>query len=151
MFYSTDISVTLWIINKDKKNNLKKKDVRSTENQILFFDLRRRGIEIEKYIELNSDERSNVKQIYTNWKSNNFQKTYKDIGEYCYSASLEEIKKNNYSLITSEYVKFINKETDINYDKEMKQIQKNFKNLLEEEKEVNQLLKSAFKKLGHEI
>ncbi|WP_440913327.1 type I restriction-modification system subunit M [Candidatus Pelagibacter sp.] len=151
MFYSTDISVTLWIINKDKKNNLKKKDTRSTENQILFFDLRRRGIEIEKYIELNSDERSNVKQIYTNWKSNNFQKTYKDIGEYCYSASLEEIKKNNYSLITSEYVKFINKETDINYDKEMKQIQKNFKNLLEEEKEVNQLLKSAFKKLGHEI
>ena len=33
----------------------------------------------------------------------------------------------------------------------MKQIQKNFKNILEEEKEVNQLLKSAFKKLGHEI
>ena len=149
MFYSTDISVTLWIINKDKKNNLKK-NIRSTENQILFLTLEE-GIEIEKYIELNSDERSNVKQIYTNWKSNNFQKTYKDIGEYCYSTSLEEIKKNNYSLITSEYVKFINKETDINYDKEMKQIQKNFKNLLEEEKEVNQLLKSAFKKLGHEI
>ena len=82
MFYSTDISVTLWIINKDKKNSLKKKNIRSTENQILFFDLRRKGIEVEKYIELNSDERTNVKQIFTNWKSNNYKKIYEDIGEY---------------------------------------------------------------------
>ena len=78
MFYSTDIGVTLWIINKDKKNNLKKKYKKHRKSNIIF-DLRRRGIEIEKYIELNSDERSNVKQIYTNWKSNNFQKTYKDM------------------------------------------------------------------------
>ena len=33
----------------------------------------------------------------------------------------------------------------------MKLIQKNLKDLLEEEKEVNKLLKSAFKKLGHEL
>ena len=151
MFYSTDISVTLWIINKDKKNILKKKDTRSTENQILFFDLRRRGVEIEKYNELNSDERTNVKKIYNSWKSNDFKKTYKNIGEYCYSASIDEIKKNDYSLITSEYVKFINKETELDYKKEMKLIQKNLKDLLEEEKEVNKLLKSAFKKLGHEL
>lgn len=151
MFYSTDISVTLWIINKDKKNNLKKKNTRSTENQILFFDLRRKGIEIEKYIELNSDEITDVKQIYSNWKSNNFKKTYRDIGEFCYSASLDEIKKKDYSLVTSEYVKFINKENEINYDKEMKIIQKEFKSLLKEEEETKDLLKSAFKKLKYEI
>ena len=151
MFYSTDISVTLWIINKDKKNSKKKKDTRSTENKILFFDLRRKGSEVEKYIELNSDERTNVKKIYSNWKSSSFEKTYKDIGEYCYSASIDEIKKNDYSLITSEYVKFINKESEIDYDKEMKVIQKDFQNLLKEEKSAKDLLKSAFKKLNYEI
>ena len=113
--------------------------------------MRRKGSEVEKYIELNSDERTNVKKIYSNWKSSSFEKTYKDIGEYCYSASIDEIKKNDYSLITSEYVKFINKESEINYDKEMKVIQKDFQNLLKEEKSAKDLLKSAFKKLNYKI
>tara|TARA_B110000483_G_C18166460_1_gene531494 strand:- start:288 stop:1865 length:1578 start_codon:yes stop_codon:yes gene_type:complete len=151
MFYSTDISVTLWIINKDRKNSTKIKNIRNRNNEILFLDLRRKGKEFEKYIELSSDEITNVKNIYNNWKSNNSKKKYEDIGEYCYSASIEEIKKNDYSLITSEYVKFINKDSNINYDKEMKVIQKDFKDLIKEEENIKNSLKEAFKKLGYEI
>mgnify|MGYP006142262121 FL=1 len=151
MFYSTDISVTLWIINKDRKNSTKIKNIRNRNNEILFLDLRRKGKEFEKYIELSSDEITNVKNIYNNWKSNNSNKKYEDIGEYCYSASIEEIKKNDYSLITSEYVKFINKDSNINYDKEMKVIQKDFKDLIKEEENIKNSLKEAFKKLGYEI
>ena len=113
--------------------------------------MRRKGKEFEKYIELSSDEITNVKNIYNNWKSNNSNKKYEDIGEYCYSASIEEIKKNDYSLITSEYVKFINKDSHINYDKEMKVIQKDFKDLIKEEENIKNSLKEAFKKLGYEI
>ena len=107
--------------------------------------------EVEKFIELNSDDIRDVKNVYSKWKSNNFKKEYKNIGEYSYSASIEEVKKNDYSLITSEYVKFVNKESSINYDKEMKIIQKDFKELLNEESKANSLLKSAFKKLGYDL
>ncbi|HHT9139094.1 MAG TPA: type I restriction-modification system subunit M, partial [Candidatus Wunengus sp. YC60] len=48
MFYTTDISVTLWIINKNKKSrsveiNEKPKKYRDRQNEILFMDLRRIG------------------------------------------------------------------------------------------------------------
>ena len=62
MFYTTDISVTLWILNKNKKErtieqNGKIKKYRNRESEILFMDLREIGIPFEKkYIQF-SDER----------------------------------------------------------------------------------------------
>jgi type I restriction enzyme M protein len=61
-FYTTDISVTLWILNKNKKArtveiNGKQKNYRDRENEILFMDLRRWGQEFEKqFIELTEEE-----------------------------------------------------------------------------------------------
>ena len=41
MFYSTDISVTLWILNQNKKGGLyHKRQLRNREGEILFVDLR---------------------------------------------------------------------------------------------------------------
>jgi len=53
LFYTTDISVTLWIINNNKKERqVKQNDVaknyRNREEEILFMDLRQTGIPFEK-------------------------------------------------------------------------------------------------------
>ena len=53
MFYTTDISVTVWIFNKNKKArvvNKNGKDIkyRDRTNEILFMDLRQMGIPLEK-------------------------------------------------------------------------------------------------------
>lgn len=41
MFYTTDISVTLWILNNNKKaGTVNGRKVRSRKNEILFVDLR---------------------------------------------------------------------------------------------------------------
>lgn len=53
MFYTTDISVTLWIINKNKKTRTvqlpdSKRNYRDRQHEILFLDLRERGIPFEK-------------------------------------------------------------------------------------------------------
>ena len=69
-FYTTDISVTLWILNKNKKArtveiNGKQKNYRDRENEILFVDLRRWGQEFEKqFIELTEDDIAKVAQNY---------------------------------------------------------------------------------------
>ena len=58
LFYTTDISVTLWVLNKNKKarvveQNGKLKRYRNREDEILFMDLRQMGSPYEKkYIEL---------------------------------------------------------------------------------------------------
>jgi type I restriction enzyme M protein len=157
MFYSTDISVTLWIINKNKQarsveHNGEMVKYRDRQNEILFIDLRRKGEEYEKkYIQLTEDNIREVVLTYHNWQREGFEKTYKDIPEYCHSANLIEIEKNNFSLIPSKYIKFIDRDSNIDYDKEMKRIQKQFTSILAEEKDSQEKLMEAFKHLGYEI
>jgi len=157
MFYTTDISVTLWILNKNKKEkcikiNNEQKSYRNRENEILFMDLRRWGSEYEKkFIELTFDDISKVSQNYHNWQQADYRSTYKDIPEFCHSASFDEIKENNYSLILSKYVEFVDRDSHIDFDTEMKRIQTEFKILLKEEKDSQQELLNAFKGLGYEI
>lgn len=156
-FYTTDISVTLWILNKNKKArtvelNGKMKNYRDRSTEILFMDLRRWGQEFEKmFIELTDDEIAKVAENYHNWQQVNNGTTYKNIPEYCYSANFEEIEANNFSLVPSKYIKFIDRDSEIDFDTEMKRIQKDFKTLLKEEKQSQEQLINAFKTLGYEL
>lgn len=156
-FYTTDISVTLWILNKNKKQgtveiNGVEKNYRNREREILFTDLRRWGsIYEKKYIELTSDDIANVAANYHNWQQTEFTETYKDIPEYCKSASFEEIEANDFSLVPSKYIEFIDRDSSIDFDTEMKRIQVDFRELLKEERESQDQLLNAFKTLGYEL
>lgn len=157
MFYSTDISVTLWILNKNKKartveHNGEMVKYRDRQNEILFIDLRRWGSEYEKkFIQLTTDDIQKVAENYHNWQRVGHEKTYKNIPEYCYSANLEEVEKNGYSFTPSKYIEFTDADSTIDFDKEMKRIQKEFKTLLAEEVKSQNELRDAFKGLGYEI
>ena len=157
MFYTTDISVTLWILNKNKKEKIinigdEVHSNRNREGEVLFVDLRQWGNEYEKmYIELNPEDIQKIVNNFHNWRKIDYKKTYKNVPEYCYSASFEELKANDFSLIPSKYIEFINRDIEINYDAEMKRIQKEFKTLLTEEKKSQEQLIDAFKVLGYAL
>jgi len=156
-FYTTDISVTLWILNKNKKArtveiNSKQKNYRDREKEILFVDLRRWGQEFEKqFIELTEEDIAKVALNYHNWQQTDFKKTYKNVPEYCYSANFEQLQANDFSLVPSKYIEFIDRDSEIDFDTEMKRIQKDFKTLLKEEKQSQDQLINAFKILGYEL
>jgi type I restriction enzyme M protein len=156
-FYTTDISVTLWILNKNKKArtieiNGKLKNYRNRENEVLFVDLRRWGTEYEKmFIELMPEDIAKVAENYHNWQQADYKTTYKNVPEYCYSASFEQIQANDFSLVPSKYIEFVDRDSQIDFDTEMKRIQKNFKVLLEDEKQSQTQLINAFKTLGYDI
>jgi type I restriction enzyme M protein len=157
MFYSTDISVTLWILNKNKaartvEKNGKTIKYRNRKDEILFMDLRRRGSEYEKkYIQLTSEDIANIVDNYHNWQREGFKETYKNIPEFCYSANIEEIGKNNFSLIPSRYIEFVDRDNNIDYDKEMRRMQKSFNAIFTDENNSQKELLKAFKKLGYGI
>jgi type I restriction enzyme M protein len=68
------------------------------------MDLRRWGSPVEKkFIELTSDDREKVVQNYHNWQQEDYKTTYKDVPEFCYSASFDELKEKNFSLKKLEY------------------------------------------------
>jgi type I restriction enzyme M protein len=156
-FYTTDISVTLWILNKNKKQRTdntkeKPKSYRDRTGEILFMDLRRWGSEYEKkYIELTEDDIQQVALNFHNWQQADYETTYKNVPEFCKSASFEDLKANDFSLVPSKYIEFVDKDSGIDFDTEMKRIQQDFKTLLQVEKDSQAQLISAFKTLGYEL
>ena len=156
-FYTTDISVTLWILNKNKKQRIdnikeKLKNYRDRTGEILFMDLRLMGSEYEKkYIELTEDDIEQIALNYHNWQQVGYETTYKDMPEFCKSASFEDLKANDFSLVPSKYIQFVDRDSGIDFDTEMRRIQQDFRELLKEEKESQDQLINAFKTLGYEL
>ena len=74
MFYTTNISVTLWILNKNKKSrnieiNGENRKYRNREREILFMDLREIGIPFEKkYIQFSDENIEKIAKTYHNWQ-----------------------------------------------------------------------------------
>lgn len=101
LFYTTDISVTLWILNKNKKarvveQNGQVKRYRNREDEILFMDLRQMGSPYEKkYIELTEEDRARVTSVYHNWQQEGYENTYENVPEFCYSASFDEVEEKD--------------------------------------------------------
>lgn len=157
LFYTTDISVTLWILNRNKEEreveqNGTVKKYRNRKNQVLFMDLRQMGSPYEKkYIELTPEDRDKVTEVYHNWQQEGYEETYKDILEFCYSATLDEIAEKGYTLVPSRYIEFVNRDENIDFDTKMKSLQAELKDLLEQEEKLKADLLDVFKELGYEI
>ena len=116
LFYTTDISVTLWILNKNKKarvveENGEVKRYRNREREILFMDLRQMGSPYEKkYIELTEEDRAKVTGVYHAWQQEGYEETYQNVPEFCYSASFEEVAEKGFTLVPSRYIEFVNRD-----------------------------------------
>lgn len=153
MFYTTDISVTLWILNKNKKAQSKKvgddtRNYRNRSGEILFMDLRQMGEPFEKkftqFSEVNIQEVSNT---YHQWQTTPID----NIPEFCYTASLDEVVKKDYSLVPSKYIEFVNRDENIDFEDKMKALQNEFAELLQAEVQSKNDLLTVFKELGYEI
>jgi len=157
MFYTTNISVTLWLLNKNKKartielnGNIKK--YRNREREILFMDLRQAGIPLEKkFIQFADEDIKKATTTYHEWQQTDFEKKYENTPEYCYSASFDEVAAKDFSLVPSKYVEFINRDENIDFDEKMRVLQTEFAELLKAEEQSKTDLLTVFKELGYEI
>lgn len=155
MFYTTNISVTLWILNKNKKErvvklNDKERNYRNREDEILFMDLREIGEPFEKkFIQFSEEHISKITNTYHEWQQVN--NNYEDVAEYCYSANVEEIIKRDYSLVPSKYIEFINRDENVDFNDKMEELRTEFTKLLKSEEESRGELLNVFNELGYEI
>lgn len=161
MFYTTDISVTLWIVNMNKKAGVVNgRQLRDRSNEILFMDLRRWNSNIEEIVidkgkkkkkaVLTDDQIAKIKKVYNAWQSAD-QSQYSDVAEFCKSATIEDVRSHNYSLAPSKYIEFIDHDLDINYEEEMARIQTEMQDVMKAEKKSQQMLEEAFRGIGYGI
>ncbi|KAA6336513.1 Type I restriction enzyme EcoKI M protein [termite gut metagenome] len=153
MFYTTNISVTLWILNKNKKEQTRTigdetRNYRERKSEILFMDLRQIGEPFEKkFIQFSAQQIREIAATYHSWQC----AEYKNIPEYCYSASLDEIAKKDFSLVPSKYIEFVNRDENIDFDEKMQSLQREFTDLLKAEEQSKADLLTVFKELGYAI
>lgn len=157
MFYSTDISVTLWILAGNRKartveQNGKMVKYRNRENEVLFIDLRQKGEPFEKkYIQFSAEQIAEIAQNIHNWQREGYEETYTNIPEYCYSATLEEIEQKGWSLVPSKYIEFEDRDEHVDFDEKMKELQAEMTSLLKQEAESKDEVINLFRSLGYEI
>lgn len=72
---------------------------------------------------------------FYNWQQEEYEQSYKDVPEYCYFATLQEIETKGWSLVPSKYIEFANRDKGIDFDVKMKQLQDEMRELLNEEAE----------------
>src|SRR5690606_9297112 len=165
MFYSTNISVTLWILNRNKNErtvvrtnndspvqNEEVKHYRNRQGEVLFMDLRQKGEPFEKkFIQFSEKDIEQIAETYHNWQQKDWETTYANEPEYCYSATIEEIRKKDYSLVPSKYIEFVNRDESLDYDAQMQTLQAELKDLFQQEEALKQEVVNVFKSLGYEL
>lgn len=157
LFITTDISVTFWILNQNKKGGkYHGRELRNRENEILFIDLRTwtenpvKG-EQKKKVLLSTEQIQRVADIYHKWQSVGTDGEDYAEPELYRSVRIDEIEKKGWTLIPSKYIEFIDHDLEIDYPKEMARIQNEMKELLKREIESQQMLEEAFKGIGYGI
>ena len=157
MFYTTDISVTAWILNRNKHTRTENRpsgEVRYRErsDEILFMDLRQMGHPYEKkYIEFTQEDRDVIVDRFKSWRFDGYQTPYENIPEFCYSATKAEVIGKDYSLVPSRYIEFVQAGEDENYDAKMKQLQSELQELLIQEQQSRADLLEVMRNLGYSI
>ena len=157
LFITTDISVTLWILNQNKKGGeYHGRTLRSREHEILFMDLRQWtenhvSGEQKKKVRLDDTQIARAAAIYHTWQSEGTDGTNYAVPELYRSVGIDEIERNGWTLVPSKYIEFIDHDLDINFPAEMARIQGEMKEILAQEKESQKMLENAFKGIGYGI
>lgn len=157
LFITTDISVTLWVLNQNKKGGkYHGRDLRNRENEILFVDLRRwvenavKG-EQKKKVQIITEQIQRVADLYHLWQALGTDGKNFASPELYRSVGIDEIKQKGWTLVPSKYIEFVDHDLEIDYPKEMARIQQEMKALMQREKESQRMLEEAFKGIGYNI
>lgn len=157
LFITTDISVTLWILNQNKKGGeYHGRKLRKREHEILFMDLRtwtdnHVSGENKKKVRLDETQIQKAADIYHTWQSEGTDGKNYAVPEFYRSVGIDEIEKKGWTLVPSKYIEFIDHDLDIDFPMEMARIQQEMKSILEQEKKSQKMLEDAFKGIGYGI
>lgn len=140
LFYTTQIPVSLWFIDKNKKQ----------PGKTLFIDAREMGTMVSrKLCELKQD--TDIKKI-----ADTFQQfhdgTLEDEKGFCSVASIEDISKQDYILTPGRYVGIAEQEDDGEpFEEKMARLTNEISKCFEESNRLQEEIKNNLKALGYEI
>jgi type I restriction enzyme M protein len=108
LFYTTQIPVSLWFLNRDKANGHTRPGTppwRDRRGEILFIDCRNMGTMVDRtHKELTDADIALVTGTYHAWRGEPDAGAYEDVPGFCASATVEQIAENRFVLTPGRYV-----------------------------------------------
>lgn len=137
LFYTTGIPVSLWFLNKDKKQ----------KGKTLFIDARELGTMVTRKLrELTDEDIQLMADTYNKFTEG----TLEDEKGFCKVATLEDIKEQDYILTPGRYVGFKPEEDDgIPFEEKMKTLTTELDELFEESHRLEEEIKTNLTKIGY--
>lgn len=139
LFYSTGISVSLWIFNKDKKQ----------KDKVLFLDGRSIGHMVDRaHRDLSQED---IKKIADTYKKYTKGEDVEELG-YAHVAELKEIEENNFVLTPGRYVGLEEVEDDGEpFDEKMERLTNELGELFVESNKLEELIKEQLGEIGYGV
>lgn len=103
LFTNTQIPACIWFLTRDKRNGLAlNKTKRDRRGQLLFIDARQLGYMKDRVLrDFTPDDIKKVADTFHAWQ---LGEGYEDVAGFCYSASLDDIRKHEHVLTPGRYV-----------------------------------------------
>ena len=103
LFTNTQIPACIWFLTRDKRNGLAlNKTKRDRRGQFLFIDARQLGYMKDRVLrDFTVDDIKKIADTFHAWQ---LSEGYEDVAGFCYSASLDEIRKHEHVLTPGRYV-----------------------------------------------
>lgn len=139
LFYSTGIPVSLWILNKNKKQ----------EGKTLFIDARNMGEMVTRaHRQLREEEIMKIADTYKAFVNGNLE----EVQGYCVAATIEEISKHDYILTPGRYVGIEEEEDDGEpFEEKMERLTSDLSHLFEESHKLEDEIRERLKVIGYDI
>ena len=103
LFTNTQIPACIWFLTRDKRNGLAlNKPKRDRRGQFLFIDARQLGYMKDRVLrDFTVDDIQKVADTFHAWQ---LGEGYEDVAGFCYSATLDDIRKHEHVLTPGRYV-----------------------------------------------
>lgn len=139
LFYSTGIPVSLWILNRDKKQ----------EGKTLFIDARNMGEMVTRaHRELKEEEIMKIADTYKSFVNGELE----NVKGYCAVVTKEEIAKHDYVLTPGRYVGIEEEEDDGEpFEEKMERLTTELSGLFEESHKLEEEIRERLKVIGYDI
>ena len=139
LFYTTQIPVSLWFLNKQKKQSSK----------TLFIDARKMGTMVSRKLrELTDEDINKIADTYESFVDGSLE----GVKGFCAVADIEDIAKQDYILTPGRYVGIEEQEDDGEpFDEKMNRLTSELSELFTKSHELEDEIRRKLKSIGYEI
>lgn len=139
LFYTTQIPVSLWFINKQKKQS----------GKTLFIDARKMGTMVSRKLrELTDDDIKKISDTYEAFADG----TLDDVKGFCAAAGLQEIEKQDFILTPGRYVGIEEVEDDGEpFEEKMTRLTSELSDMFSKSHELEDEIRKKLRAIGYEV